>query len=60
MRHEQSTNVRYLGIVTCDIESDACLLATPTHTFEWNAKTHACSAKEMSVTCVLPIEQAFF
>ena len=25
----QSRNVRYLGIVTCHIESDTCLVATP-------------------------------
>ena len=56
----QSRNVRYLGIVTCHIESDTCLVATPTQAFEWSAKAHACSAKEMTVASVLLIAQACF
>ena len=52
--------MRYLGIVTCHIESDVCPLATPTQAFGWSAEAHGCSAKEMTVTSVLLIAQALF
>ena len=35
-------------------------MTTPTQAFEWSAKAHACSAKEMTVTSVLFIAQALF
>ena len=35
-------------------------MTTPTQAFEWSAKAHACSAKEMTVTSVLLIAQALF
>ena len=35
-------------------------MGTPTQAFEWSAKAHACSAKEMTVASVLLIAQALF
>ena len=35
-------------------------MATRTQAFEWSAKAHACSAKEMSMASVLLIAQALF
>ena len=61
----QSRNVRYLGIVT-DVPhrkwyvSGGNAMVTPTQAFEWSAKAHACSAKEMTVASVLLIAQALF
>ena len=35
-------------------------MATRRQAFEWSAKAHACSAKEMTMTSVLPIARALF
>ena len=62
--YNQSRNVRYLGIVTCHIESDTCLVATANASLRVrrpsSAKAHACSATEMTVASVLLIAQALF